>query len=231
MKKIPLLSLICALSFYNYNFTFGELVFKKYLINDAINYAIGLLGIKSCDSYKAIDIKTDAAVKGIYSGYMSYRDIQDLITDYTNAQNAPKAYKPVYMLFGCFNAYSLTDHLKFCWHNLKLFQKANKIAKFNKSIELNLTREKIKQVIWLTFNIMLPYMCYAAKRKFHDNISLKNLLYTDAYTLEDTCALNTESGLVIYGGRIAAGRLENMRCYSLYKKLKKESQRRLKQSY
>jgi len=222
MKKIAFLSLM-ILSFYNYSSGMAssskKFVFQNDLPKITIHYFIGLLGIKACDSTNSIEIKTNAGVNGAYSVYLTCKDVCNIIDNYKNPENDSSLGQARNTIMGLFNVQLLVDHVKFCYQNLRVFSKSEKIAKFNKMIKLNMTNEKIKQLVWLTFNTAFPYLCFAAKRMHYDKQDIKNAFYKD-----DSIA----SSVVIPVASLFANLSENQRQHTLYKKVKKETSRRLK---
>lgn len=224
MKKISLLSLIFMLSFYNYSSTVGpRFVFQEDIPTLSLNYAIGLLAIKSCDSQNHLEIKTNAVIDGIYNGYLATRSFRDILENFkaTLAPNSPAIDKTVNTILGLFNANLLVDHIKFCYQNLKFFNKSKQRAHFNKMIKLNMATEKIKQLVWLTFNTAFPYLCFATKKMYRDKVDFKDALYEDD---------SITSSLVILAASQLAHASENKRRHTLGKAVKKESLRRIKQS-
>ncbi len=72
------------------------------------------------------------------------------------------------------NVFANVYNLKFLmkeYHNLK---KANKIAKYNKETNRDLSSTRLKQYLWYAGNKLLPYMAFAGSRIFYDQDSLLN---------------------------------------------------------
>jgi len=221
MKKISLLSLIFILSFNNYSFGMAanskQFVFQKNLPMIALQYAIGLLGIKSSDSQNSLEIKANALARGAYSGYLGFNnalEIKRIIS--TRSTTEDKATDAV---MGILNVPLLLGNIKFCYQSSRVFRKADKIAKFNKVIKLSLFNEKIRQFIWLTFNVALPYGCFAATKMYYDKTELKNAFYDDQ-SLRSSVALIASSYLANFS--------ENRRLSVLHKTIKKETLNRIR---
>lgn len=230
MKKHLLLSLIFTLCFYNFTIPNPQkFIFKDNLPLDVLHYAFELFGIKACDSHNHVEIKANAMVNGGLSGYLAFSNIQDIIKCIDNYKRSDLTGKTISTIAGLMNLRSLIYRAQFCGQYFKLFQESKKIAKFNKKIKLNLITEKIKQTIWLTFNIALPYLCYAAKRMYYDKINLRDAFYKHD-NINDLFYLLFNKDSALFIGQELANMSENKRKYTLYKKLKKEMKHGIKQS-
>lgn len=236
MKKLYLLNLIFTLCFYNF-VTAERYIFQDNLLLNGLRYAINLFGIKACDSRNPNEIKANAAINGLQSAYLGFKNVKDIIDYYNNAKNAGQSEKALNAILALWSVQLLVGNVKFSHLGLKVFYKARKIAKFNKKIKLSMTNEKIKQVIWLTFNTVLPYLCYAVTRIYYDKIELKSAFYKEVTkTNEDASEINglstlfPASDIALSLGRLISDTSEMTRKKILYKKVKREIQRRLKQN-
>lgn len=65
-------------------------------------------------------------------------------------------------------------NLKFLIKEYQNLKKANKIAKYNKETNRDLSSTRLKQYLWYAGNKLLPYMVFAGSRIFYDQDSLLN---------------------------------------------------------
>lgn len=229
MKKNLIFSLIFILNVHNYCIANDNNNNKKFIFQDdnmlirGLNYVISLHDIKVCDSKSHSEIKANSIANGLYCGYLAIEDITKINENLKKAQQPDDSFGQIgHVILGLFNIKLFVDHIKFCYQNVQTFRKSKKIAHFNKKIKLNMSTVKLKQLIWLTVNTMFPYLTFAAKRMYYDNIDLKNAFYKDN---------SIDSAAFIYTAYLLANLSENARRGALYKAVKKETLRRLKQDY